>query len=235
MSVLKDIARYFGFTDDTRVTISAPGVDVVITGRPDKVSYLLEVVKTEMERSSKKRKSGKSDVVRPTELDEMDSPYVLPEGRVVPAADNGAAPPATAGAPPSDPKQKARARPTPPGGPVKREVVRSVGPPIVAPRIEEPATLLPELEEATPEGEATAVQPNPSGPARVPSLVSRNGPTSSPRSPSIIPKAVPQGEIATMEVSPSRGTKIPARPARSEEDLSLSEFAEVSESDIQKI
>lgn len=232
MSVLKDIARYFGFTDDTRVTISAPGVDVVITGRPDKVSYLLEVVKTEMERSSKKKKS-KSDVVRPTELDEMDSPYVLPEGRVVPAPD-APAPPAAA-APPSDPKQKARARPTPPGGPVKREVVRSVGPPIVAPRIEEPATLLPEIEEATPEGEATAVQPNPSGPARLPSMVSRNGPTSSPRSPSIVPRAVPQAEIATMEVSPSRGTKVPPRPARNEEDLSLSEFAEVSESDIQKI
>ncbi len=234
MSVLKDIARYFGFTDDTRVTISAPGVDVVITGRPDKVSYLLEVVKTEMERSSKKRKSGKSDVVRPTELDEMDSPYVLPEGRVVAAPEAGGAP-AAAVPPPSDPKQKARARPTPPGGPVKREVVRSMGPPILAPRIEEPATLLPEIEEATPEGEATAVQPNPSGPARLPSMVSRNGPISSPRSPSIVPRAVPQAEIATMEVSPSRGTKIPARPARSEEDLSLSEFAEVSESDIQKI
>lgn len=231
MSVFKDIARYFGFTDDTRVTISAPGVDVVITGRPDKVSYLLEVVKTEMERSSKKKKS-KSDVVRPTELDEMDSPYVLPEGRVVPAPE---AAPAPAVAPPSDPKQKARARPTPPGGPVKREVVRSVGPPIVAPRMEEPATLVPDVEEATPEGEATAVQPNPSGPARVPSIAARNGPISSPRSPSIVPRAVPQAEIATMEVSPSRGTKVPPRPTRGEEDLSLSEFAEVSESDIQKI
>lgn len=231
MSVLKDIARYFGFTDDTRVTISAPGVDVVITGRPDKVSYLLEVVKSEMERSSKKKKSGKSDVVRPTELDEMDSPYVLPEGRVVPEP---ASPSPAPAAPPSDPKQKARARPTPPGGPVKREIVRSVGPPIVAPRIEESSTLVPDVEEATPEGEATAVQPNPSGPARVPSMVQR-GPSSSPRAASIAPRAVPQAEIATMEVSPSRGTKIPPRAAAKDEDLALSEFAEVSESDIQKI
>jgi len=63
----------------------------VITGEPEQVRQLLSVVKHELERSAARRdlggrrKSiGAGKMVRPTDLDEMDSPYVLPEAMVMP-------------------------------------------------------------------------------------------------------------------------------------------------------
>ena len=83
----KDILRFFGLTNDTRVHVSAPGVDVMITGEPERVRHLLGVVKSELEKPGRRGlqdgrrfKTGRaSQVVQPTELDEMDSPYALPE------------------------------------------------------------------------------------------------------------------------------------------------------------
>lgn len=90
MGLWRDILRALGLTNDTRVHISAPGIDVVITGQPEQVHQLLGVVKHELERASRRAGEGRwqkvpdSQVVRPTELDEMDSPYALPEAMVMP-------------------------------------------------------------------------------------------------------------------------------------------------------
>ncbi len=95
MGLWRDILRVLGLTNDARVQISAPGIDVVITGDPEQVRQLLGVVKHELERSAARREVaegrrktvGTGQVVRPTELDEMDSPYVLPEAMVLPVED----------------------------------------------------------------------------------------------------------------------------------------------------
>jgi hypothetical protein len=82
LGLWRDILRVLGLTTDTRVHISAPGIDVIITGEPDQVRHLLSVVKHELERvavRADRKKIGEGQVVRPTELDEMDSPYALPE------------------------------------------------------------------------------------------------------------------------------------------------------------
>lgn len=91
MGLWRDILRALGLTNDARVQISAPGIDVVITGDPEQVRQLLGVVKHELERVASRRVGeGRwkdvpdSQVVRPTELDEMDSPYALPEAMVMP-------------------------------------------------------------------------------------------------------------------------------------------------------
>jgi hypothetical protein len=95
LGLWRDILRVLGFTSDARVQISAPGIDVVITGDPEQVRQLLSVVKHELERSAARRELegrrksiGSSQVVRPTELDEMDSPYVLPEAMVLPVEES---------------------------------------------------------------------------------------------------------------------------------------------------
>ncbi|MCK6545585.1 hypothetical protein L6R52_06925 [Myxococcota bacterium] len=117
MGLWSELLRVLGLSGDARVHISAPGIDVVITGKPEQVRSLLGVVKYELERSArwkervgpsphpppheipariqpvvaaaapqKKRVRG-SQVVLPTELDEMDSPYALPEALVMPVDD----------------------------------------------------------------------------------------------------------------------------------------------------
>ncbi len=70
---------------------SAPGIDVVLTGEPEKVHSLLTIVRQELERTPRQRRRraaameahSESQIVRPTELDEMDSPYALPEAMVM--------------------------------------------------------------------------------------------------------------------------------------------------------
>jgi hypothetical protein len=111
-----------GLSGDARVHISAPGIDVVITGDPEQVRSLLGIVKYELERnarwkerrgpapqvapaiaapaappadaprraSTRARRPGGprgSQMVLPTELDEMDSPYALPDALVMPVED----------------------------------------------------------------------------------------------------------------------------------------------------
>ncbi len=106
MSMFRRLLRTLGLSSDARVHINAPGIDVVITGDPDKVRAMFGAVKNELERQArpavapsspkkpvfglgagaldKPRRAASSKMVRPTELDDMDSPYALPEARVVP-------------------------------------------------------------------------------------------------------------------------------------------------------
>lgn len=77
--------RWLGLSSETRAHISAPGIDVVLSGEPRKVRHLLKVVTSaleaavsEEERLARIRLSTPSQVVRPSDLDEMDSPYAMP-------------------------------------------------------------------------------------------------------------------------------------------------------------
>jgi len=91
-----------------RVNVRAPGVSVTILGDREQAKRVLAVVKEELERSHRRRAIGRqrsaarmpssarimepsvgtdSQVVRPTDLDEMDSPYAIPEHRTRPTAD----------------------------------------------------------------------------------------------------------------------------------------------------
>lgn len=100
MGLWKDFLRVLGLTSDARVHISAPGIDVILTGEPDQVRALLSVVKYELERSTRWKdrdhrdreksrvaagdKPRRPQLVQPTELDEMDSPYAFAEALVMP-------------------------------------------------------------------------------------------------------------------------------------------------------
>jgi hypothetical protein len=125
MGLWRDLLRLLGLSSDARVHISAPGIDVVITGEPEQVRSLLLVVKHELERNARwrdrserdKRADGSNEravvdgkrpakrpkdklpsmdqkrppqltpgrqYVQPSELDEMDSPYALPDPLVMP-------------------------------------------------------------------------------------------------------------------------------------------------------
>ncbi len=130
----RKLLALLGLTEDARVRVRAPGIEVVITGDPDIAKNVLSVVKAEIARQSSRRrgesvmaspsrggglpapnnavptvpppapaqpaaqqsarpaaagaattgrsgkkKPGHSQVVRPTDLDEMDSPYAIPE------------------------------------------------------------------------------------------------------------------------------------------------------------
>lgn len=80
-----------GLTDDARVHVRASGIDIVITGDPKLVRRVLEAVREELEGRRKKSKKGvipvkfdtDSHMVLPSELDDMDSPYIIPEHRQV--------------------------------------------------------------------------------------------------------------------------------------------------------
>lgn len=100
MGLWKNILRVFGLSDQVRVRIDAPGIDVVLTGDPHRVRALLSVVREELEknpnmlspkRGRRRRRqaqvASRSQIVQPTELDEMDSPYALPEAVVMPVQD----------------------------------------------------------------------------------------------------------------------------------------------------
>ena len=99
MNWLRKLLTLMGLTRDARVNIRAPGIDVTILGDPDRVRQMLGVVKNELERTHRRRRADSrartplpagsvpapvittrdSQVVRPAELDEMDSPYAIPE------------------------------------------------------------------------------------------------------------------------------------------------------------
>jgi len=113
----RKLLALLGLTEDARVRVRAPGIEVIITGDPDLAKKVLAVVKQEIAHQSSRRrgdsvmaspaqqaqaqqpqmprqmaapqpqasggrnkkKAGHSQVVRPSELDEMDSPYAIPE------------------------------------------------------------------------------------------------------------------------------------------------------------
>ncbi len=93
---LQGLLRLLGLSKDARVHINAPGIDVVLTGDPSQVRALLAVVTDALERgvgtdgrpSRRRTAPQNSQVVRPTELDEMDSPYALPEAMVMPVEED---------------------------------------------------------------------------------------------------------------------------------------------------
>lgn len=227
MGLWKDFLRLLGLTSDARVHISAPGIDVVITGEPDQVRALLSVVKYELERStrwrdrdpkrgaiaggnerardgSKVRGSKGGNYVQPTELDEMDSPYALPEPLVMPVdeiTDERARQPASRKASEAPPRAYASEPATlvpdvyepkdqkaePADHKQKRidarpKLVRTESPPeeVSSTKIDSkpPPQLTTESDE--PEREVTAVSPNPSGPQPA------QGPSMAATSPAIV-------------------------------------------------
>ena len=97
--------RVLGLSNDARVHISAPGIDVVITGDPQQVRSLLSVVRNELERGARRNQLKApqgSQVVQPTELDEMDSPYAIPEAEpMVKPVDQSTDPPKPPPPPPA--------------------------------------------------------------------------------------------------------------------------------------
>lgn len=203
MSWWRDILRVLGLTTDARVHISAPDIEVVLTGDPELVRTLLPVVKHELEqlhssggrrRRNRRLPSNEEQIVRPSELDEMDSPYALPEARVLPVGDSQITDdaivrsdtldePATL-RPPTDAEAKLQQRPA--VGPADSD--DRPKPEVVGTKLESDPP-----DEDEPEPEVTAVAPNPSGPQALPAK----------------DKIIP--EQATVEVhSPPRGTRAPS-------------------------
>ena len=92
MSVWRSILRWFGLHQEFRVQITAPGIEVTLAGDRRQVQALMGVIRNELERKARReRRQANLDsgqMVRPTELDEMDSPYALPEAVVVPVTDD---------------------------------------------------------------------------------------------------------------------------------------------------
>lgn len=107
---LRRLLAWFGLGSDSRVHISAPGIDVVISGAPERVRSVLSVVTAALEREESERARRKramapiSKVVEPTELDDMDSPYAIP-GVNPPVVKVRS--PTTDGAPPPKPRPRA--------------------------------------------------------------------------------------------------------------------------------
>lgn len=113
----RKLLALLGLTADARVRVRSAGIEVVITGDPDMVRAVLHVVKTEIGKHGSTRRGGSqarplaervptrapgavaviqgkpiveasdSNIVLPSDLDEMDSPYAIPEHRTVPPED----------------------------------------------------------------------------------------------------------------------------------------------------
>lgn len=184
MGLWKSILRSLGLSNDARVRISTPDIEVTLSGDPEKVRLLLGVVRHELEMNprllvratpSPKRRRGMpvvSQVVQPTELDEMDSPYALPEAVVLPVPDEDV----------TDERGRVRLAAVPAPSPIPDDEVTA-----------DPDAMLPPIfgdvpSEDTmgdgPDAEATAVAPNPSG--AVPT-VSRGRPFVTDGGPTLMP------------------------------------------------
>lgn len=64
----------------------APGIEVTITGEPELVKQVLEAIKAELAQKKRPREDARGravlgPAVRPTALDELDSPYAIPPHR----------------------------------------------------------------------------------------------------------------------------------------------------------
>ena len=92
MGPWRSILRWFGLQREARVQITAPGIEVTLAGDPAQVRSLMGVIRAELERKARRdrrmTKAADSQIVRPTELDEMDSPYAFPEAVVMPVPDD---------------------------------------------------------------------------------------------------------------------------------------------------
>ena len=80
--------RWLGLSTETQVHIVAPGLDITIAGEPRRVRHMLRVITDELGDPGSEVEPTRSraapplprtsQVVRPSELDETDSPYALP-------------------------------------------------------------------------------------------------------------------------------------------------------------
>lgn len=181
MSFWRNILRVLGFSNDVRVQIRAPQIDVVITGDPERVRGLLSVVQSELERQSRvlepraqvraaapsrpRRGKNESQVVRPTELDEMDSPYALP-GMRAPGREDRPRPPRPVLAPFPSAGEASTLLPedTPALGAIPPTTLDD-GHTDPGERARHPS------DAEGPEVEVTAVEVNPSGAIRAPSVI----------------------------------------------------------------
>jgi len=91
---------FFGLSKDARVNVRTDDIDVTIIGKPEQVQAVLEAVRSSLEsilraQNASRFEGGKEQfgvsteslVVLPTELDEKDSPYAIPEHRTVERSD----------------------------------------------------------------------------------------------------------------------------------------------------
>ena len=97
MNAWRKLLTILGLSKDARVQVRSKDIEVTIIGAPDKVRRMLELVKKGLESEHRARRlhsqspSGRrahseigpvntdSQVVRPSDLDEEDSPYAIPE------------------------------------------------------------------------------------------------------------------------------------------------------------
>jgi hypothetical protein len=97
MKTWRKLLSILGLSKDARVQVRSKDIEVTIIGTPDKVRRMLELVKNGLENEHRARRlhsrspSGRrahsdsgqpntdSQVVRPTDLDEQDSPYAIPQ------------------------------------------------------------------------------------------------------------------------------------------------------------
>lgn len=111
-----------GVSSDARVNIRARGIDVTIIGDPAEVKAMLDAVKRHLETRHRKKALGArsgsldpservlntdSQVVRPSDLDEMDSPYAIPLGGANATRTDGVLPPGELTATPAEPRAAA--------------------------------------------------------------------------------------------------------------------------------
>ena len=96
MNLKRRLLALLGLSNDAKVNVRTEDVDVTILGSPEQVQAVLEAVRGSLEQilagKSGRRLSDpeasfglntESLIVRPTELDEKDSPYAIPEHRTV--------------------------------------------------------------------------------------------------------------------------------------------------------
>lgn len=123
----RKLLALLGLTEDARVRVRAPGIEVTLTGNAELVRSVLSVVKSEIARHNTKKRleargegpkagvapapapapaasrraappptaalgetQSDSQIVLPSELDEMDSPYAIPEHHAAPADEDSA-------------------------------------------------------------------------------------------------------------------------------------------------
>ena len=90
----RSLLAFLGLSKEAKVTVRTDDVDITIVGNQRHVQHMLKAVKAALEElldeNSVQRigavnleQGTESLVVRPTELDEFDSPYAIPEHRTV--------------------------------------------------------------------------------------------------------------------------------------------------------
>ena len=102
MNLKRRLLALFGLSNDAKVNVRTENVDVTILGDSRQVQVVLEAVRTSLEQLLHQESGGQlkdpdsnfglnteSLVVHPTELDEKDSPYAIPEHRTVERIDAG--------------------------------------------------------------------------------------------------------------------------------------------------